>query len=192
MAGIEERTIRIKLKTFGPGKSTGICFIAQDLIGQKMILGKYTCLQGDYVGILRNPCALIPPIFMADEHGRCFEWNDAMQKLSGLTREEAMEKMLLGEERMQTKLLFGLFDRHGNYVEALLFANRRTDAEGRMTGVLCFLHVTCRNLTIEFIIFYTSKKINGINDELIYMVIAVFLSIYLIKQLPCTITTFNT
>ncbi|KAF5741372.1 Phytochrome C isoform 1 [Tripterygium wilfordii] len=195
LQGIEERSIEIKLKTFGPRKSTGpillvvsacctrglnenvvgICFIGQDLTSQKMILDKYTCMQGDYVGILRNPSPLIPPIFMADEHGRCFEWNDAMQKLSGLTKEEAMDKMLLGEvftvnsfgcrvkdndtliklrillnsviagENVE-KLLFGLFDRHGNCVEALLSANKRTDAEGRITGVLCFLHVTSPEL----------------------------------------------
>ncbi|PQQ20753.1 phytochrome C isoform X1 [Prunus yedoensis var. nudiflora] len=52
---------------------------------------------GDYIGIVRSPSALIPPIFMTDENFRCLEWNDAMQKVSGLRREEAVERMLVGE-----------------------------------------------------------------------------------------------
>nr|POE80599.1 phytochrome c [Quercus suber] len=193
--GIEEQNIEIKLKTFGPQENNGpvilvvnaccsrdtkenvvgVCFIGQDVTGQKVIWDKYTRIQGDYVGIMRSPSALIPPIFMTDEHGRCLEWNDAMQKLSGLRREEATERMLLGEVftvknfgcRVKDhdtltklrillngviaghdadKLLFGFYDRLGNYVEALLSANKRTDAEGRITGALFFLHVASPEL----------------------------------------------
>lgn len=153
----------------------GVCFVGQDLTGQKMVMNKYTSIQGDYVGIVRSPSALIPPIFLTDEHGRCLEWNDAMQKLSGLRREEATDRMLLGEVFTVTnfgcrlkdhdtltklrillngviagedadKLLFGFFDQQGNFVEALLSASKRTDAEGRITGVLCFLHVASPEL----------------------------------------------
>lgn len=190
MSGVEERNVELKLKTFGPlenrgpvvlvvnaccsrdrNKSVvGVCFVGQDLTGQKMVMNKYTRIQGDYVGIVRSPSALIPPIFLTDEHGRCLEWNDAMQKLSGLSREEATDRMLLGEVftvnnfgchvkdhdtltklkillngviagKDADKLLFGFFDQQGNFIEALLSANKRTDAEGRITGVLCFLHV---------------------------------------------------
>ncbi|KAF3443251.1 hypothetical protein FNV43_RR12933 [Rhamnella rubrinervis] len=188
--GVEERNVELKLKTFGPHENcgpvvlvvnaccsrdrkesiVGVCFVGQDLTGQKMVMNKYTRIRGDYVGIVHSPSALIPPIFMTDEHGRCLEWNDAMQKLSGLRREEAADRMLLGEVftvnnfgcRVKDhdtltklrillngviagedakKLLFGFFDQQGNFVEALLSANKRTDAEGRITGVLFFLHV---------------------------------------------------
>ncbi|XP_041006035.1 phytochrome C isoform X2 [Juglans microcarpa x Juglans regia] len=193
--GIEEKNIEIKLKTFGPQENSGpvilvvnaccsrdtkenvvgVCFVGQDVTGQKVIWDKYTRIQGDYVGIMRSPSALIPPIFMADEHGRCLEWNDPMQKVSGLKREEATSRMLLGEVftvnsfgcqlkdhdtliklrillngviagQEVDKLLFGFFDQQGNYIEALLSANKRTDAEGRITGVLCFLHVSSPEL----------------------------------------------
>ena len=207
MAGIEEQNIEIKLKTFGPQENNGpvilvvnaccsrdtkenvvgVCFIGQDVTGQKVIWDKYTRIQGDYVGIMRSPSALIPPIFMADEHGQCLEWNDAMQKLSGLRREEAIERMLLGEVftvknfgcRVKDhdtltklrillngviaghdadKLLFGFYDRLGNYVEALLSANKRTDAEGRITGALFFLHVASPELQYAMQVQRISEK----------------------------------
>jgi len=41
---------------------------------------------------------------------------------------------------------FSFFDRHGKYVEALLTANKRTDAEGSITGVFCFLHTASPEL----------------------------------------------
>ncbi|XP_059662869.1 phytochrome C [Cornus florida] len=195
LEGKEEQNVEIRLKTYGPlenngpvilvvnaccnrdikGHIVGVSFVGQDVTGQKMIMDKYTQIQGDYVGIMRSPCALIPPIFMMDEHGRCLEWNDAMQKLAGLKREEAIDRMLLGEvftvdnfgcrvKDQDTltklrilvngviagedadKLLFGFFDQQGKYVEALLSANKRTDAEGSITGVLCFLHVASPEL----------------------------------------------
>lgn len=195
LQGIEEQNVEIKLKTFGPQENNGpvilvvnaccsrdikdnvvgVCFVGQDITGQKMVMDKYTRIQGDYVGIVRNPSALIPPIFMMDEHGRCLEWNDAMQNLSGLKREEATDRMLLGEVftvnnfgcqvkdhdtltklrillngaiagQDAQKLLFGFFDQRGKYIEALLSANKRTDAEGKITGVLCFLHVASPEL----------------------------------------------
>lgn len=195
MAGVEERNVELKLKTFDPQKSSGpvvlvvnaccsrdrkesivgVCFVGQDLTGQMMVMGKYTHIQGDYVGIVRSPSALIPPIFMTNEHGQCLEWNYAMQKLSGIKREEAIDRMLLGEVftvnnygcRVKDhdtltklrillngliagedadKLLFGFYDQQGNFVEALLSASRRTNAEGKITGVLCFLYVASPEL----------------------------------------------
>lgn len=195
MAGTEEQNVEIKLKTVGLLKDkgpvilvanacysrdaneniVGVCFIGQDITGQKMIMDKYTQIQGDYVGIVRNPSALIPPIFMMDEHGRCTEWNDVMQKLSGVIREETINRMLLGEvftlnnfgcrlkdqdtltklqillnrvihSQDEDKLLFGFYGQKGNYVEALLSANRRTDVDGRINGVICFLHLASPEL----------------------------------------------
>lgn len=195
MAGKEEKNLEIKLKRFGPegdngmiilvanaccskdlnDNIVGVCFLGQDVTRQKLIMDKYARIQGDYAGIVRSPCDLIPPIFMMDEHGRCLEWNDTMQKLSGLKREETTDRMLLGEVftvsnfgcrvkdqdtltklriflssviagQDPDKLFFGFYDQQGNYVEALLSANKRTDAEGRITGVLCFLHVASPEL----------------------------------------------
>ncbi|KAI3465539.1 hypothetical protein Pfo_022202 [Paulownia fortunei] len=195
LQGKEEKNVEIRLKTFGSQENNGpiilvanaccsrdlkenivgVCFVGQDVTGQMMILDKYNRVQGDYVVIMRNPCPLIPPIFMMDEHGRCVEWNDAMQKLSGLKREQAIEQMLLGEVftvhsfgcqvkdqdtltklrillntviagQDADKLVFGFFDQQHRYVETLISANRRTNSEGRITGVLCFLHVASPEL----------------------------------------------
>ncbi|KAL3502553.1 hypothetical protein ACH5RR_037002 [Cinchona calisaya] len=195
LQGREERNVEIKLKTFGPEEKNGpvilvtnaccsrdvkenivgVCFVGQDITGQRLIMDKYTRIQGDYVGIMRNPSALIPPIFMMDERGQCMEWNDAMEKLSGVRREDAIDQMLVGEVftvgnfgcrvkdqdtltklrillngiiagQDSDKLLFGFFDKHGKHVEAFVSASKRTDAEGRIIGVLCFLHVASPEL----------------------------------------------
>lgn len=195
MQGKEEKNIEVKLKTFGPQESNGpvilvinaccsrdtnenvvgVCFIAQDVTEQTMVVDKYTRIRGDYLAIVQNPSPLIPPIFMVDVYGRCFEWNDAMQKLSGLEREAAIDRMLVGEVfslrsfgckvkdqdtfiKLQIllntiiagqdgeKLLFGFFDRNGNYIEVLLSANKRINAEGQITGAVCFLHVASPEL----------------------------------------------
>lgn len=112
---------------------------------------------------------------MMDEYGKCSEWNEAMQKITGLRREEAYNRMLIGEvftvgsfgcrvkgedslTRLRIllnevisgldadKLMFGFFDQNGKYVEALLSANKRVDKDGKITGVLGFLHVTSPEL----------------------------------------------
>ncbi|XP_031371967.1 phytochrome C [Punica granatum] len=196
LQGKEERNVEMKLKTFGPLEAdgpvilvvnaccsrdtteniAGVCFVGQDVTGQRTITDKFTRIQGDYVGIIQNPSALIPPIFMTDDQGRCSEWNDAMEKMSGLNRENALDRILLGEvftvnnnfgvqlrdydtmTRLRIslneaisgqetgKVVFGFSRADGNYVEALLSANKRTDSEGKVTGVLCFLHVASPEL----------------------------------------------
>ncbi|KQK13173.1 phytochrome C [Brachypodium distachyon] len=195
LQGVEEQNLEIKLKTFhhlesnGPvilmvnaccsrdlsEKVVGVCFVAQDLTGQKMILDKYTRIQGDYVAIVKNPNELIPPIFMINDLGSCLEWNEAMQRITGIKREDAIDKLLIGEVftlhdygcrvkdhatltklsiLMNTvisgqdpeKLPFGFFDADGKCMESLLTANKRTDAEGKITGALCFLHVASPEL----------------------------------------------
>lgn len=193
IAGKEEKNVEIKLKTFGShngpvilvanaccsrdakGDIVGVCFVGQDVTGQMTILDKYNRVHGDYVSIMWNPSPLIPPIFMMDDQGKCTEWNESMQKLTGLKREQAIGQMLIGEvftvhsfgcrvknEDTLTKLrillntviagqdadklVFGFSDEQHKYVEALISANRRTDSEGRITGVLCFLHVASPEL----------------------------------------------
>jgi phytochrome B len=195
VSGIEEQNLEIKLKAFrnqessGPvilmvnsccsrdlsDKVVGVCFVAQDLTGQKMIMDQYTRIQGDYVAIVKNPSELIPPIFMINDLGACLEWNEAMQKITGVKRDDAIDKLLIGEVftlheygcrvkdhatltklsiLMNTvisgqdpeKLLFSFFDTNGRCVESILTANKRTDAEGMITGALCFLHVASPEL----------------------------------------------
>lgn len=100
MAGVEKKNVEIKLKTYGRQENdsfvtlvvnaccsrdikedvVGACFVSQDLTGERLGMDKYTRLLGDYIGIVRSPSALIPPIFMTDENFRCLEWNYAMQK----------------------------------------------------------------------------------------------------------------
>ncbi|KAI7742029.1 hypothetical protein M8C21_029290 [Ambrosia artemisiifolia] len=205
LRGTEEKNVEINFKCFGGQENdhvtlvanaccsrdvkqaiVGVCFVGQDLTAQKMITEKYTKAKGDYASIIRSPCALIPPIFMMDEYGKCLEWNDAMVKLTGFPREEANNKMLLGEvftvgnfgcrvkDDMLTrlrillnevisgldadKLMFGFFDQNSKYVEGLLSANKRVDGDGKITGVLCFIHITSPELQQAMLVQRMSEQ----------------------------------
>nr|XP_043620882.1 phytochrome A1 [Erigeron canadensis] len=153
----------------------GVCCIAQDITNQKMIMDKFTRIEGDYKAIVHNPNPLIPPIFGTDEFGWCSEWNQAMTELSGIPREQVIDKMLLGEvfgtnaaccrlnnqesfinlsivlnkaltSQEAVKISFGFFAKSGKYVDCLLCASKRVDNEGTVTGLFCFLQLASKDL----------------------------------------------
>ncbi len=102
--------MEIKLRTYGSQKDkgavilivnacssrdvtenvVGVCFVGQDVTGQKLVFDKFTRIEGDYKAIVQNPNPLIPPIFGSDEYGYCLEWNASMEKLTGWKREEVL------------------------------------------------------------------------------------------------------
>ncbi|XP_010414746.1 PREDICTED: phytochrome B-like isoform X2 [Camelina sativa] len=187
LRGDEDKNVEVKLKTFSPelqGKAVfvvvnacsskdylnnivGVCFVAQDVTGQKIVMDKFINIQGDYKAIVHSPNPLIPPIFAADENTCCLEWNTAMEKLTGLSRSEVIGKMLVGEVfgsscRLKgpdalTKFMivlhnaiggqdtdkfpFPFFDRNGKFVQALLTANKRLSLDGKVIGAFCFLQI---------------------------------------------------
>nr|AHZ63947.1 phytochrome [Pilularia globulifera] len=195
LEGEEKQNVEIKLKTYGHQAENGpvilivntcssrdftenvvgVCFVGQDVTKQKVVMDKFTRIQGDYKTIVQNPNPLIPPIFGADEFGYCTEWNPAMEKLSGWKRDDVIGKMLIGEvfgteltccrlrgQDSMTKFMivlnttmgakdsdrfpFGFFDRNNKYVEALLIVHKRTNSDGAVTGVFCFLHTASPEL----------------------------------------------
>ncbi|KAK8664610.1 hypothetical protein V6N13_084390 [Hibiscus sabdariffa] len=145
----------------------GVCFVGQDITSEKVVMDKFIRLQGDYTAIVQSLSPLIPPIFASDENACCSEWNAAMEKLTGCSRSEVIGKLLAGEifgglcllksQDSMTRFMillyqgisgqdtekfpFGFFDRKGNFVEAYLTANKRTDADGNIIGCFCFLQV---------------------------------------------------
>lgn len=195
LQGKEEKEVRFEVKTHGPKRDdgpvilvvnacasrdlhdhvVGVCFVAQDMTVHKLVMDKFTRIEGDYKAIIHNPNPLIPPIFGADEFGWCSEWNAAMTKLTGWYRDEVLDKMLLGEVfdssnasclvknkdafvslcilinsalagEETEKAPFGFFDRNGKYIECLLSMNRKENADGIITGVFCFIHVPSHEL----------------------------------------------
>ncbi|KAI8009633.1 Phytochrome B [Camellia lanceoleosa] len=145
----------------------GVCFVGQDVTGQKVVMDKFIHIQGDYKAIIHSPNPLIPPIFASDENTCCSEWNTAMEKLTGWTRGDIIGKMLVGEifggfcrlkgPDAKTKFMivlhnaiggqetdkfpFAFFDRNGKYVQALLTANKRVNMNGQIIGAFCFLQI---------------------------------------------------
>ncbi|KAJ6380470.1 hypothetical protein OIU76_017021 [Salix suchowensis] len=195
LQGKEEQNIQFEIKTHGSKSEggpiclvvnacasrdlhenvVGVCFVGQDITGQKMVMDKFTRIEGDYKAIVQNRNPLIPPIFGTDEFGWCSEWNPAMKKLTGWKREEVLDKMLLGEVfglnmaccrlknqeafvnlgvvlntamtgQESEKVSFGFFARTGKYVECLLCVSKKLDREGAVTGVFCFLQLASQEL----------------------------------------------
>ncbi|KAJ6429620.1 hypothetical protein OIU84_021094 [Salix udensis] len=188
----EDKNVEIKLRTFGSehqkkalfvvvnacsskdymNNIVGVCFVGQDVTGQKVVMDKYINIQGDYKSIIHSPNPLIPPIFASDENTCCLEWNTAMEKITGWTRGEVMGKMLVGEVfgsccqlkgpdaltkfmialhnaiggQDTDKLPLSFFDRNGKYVQALMTANKRVNMEGEIIGAFCFLQIASNEL----------------------------------------------
>ncbi|CAN4091676.1 unnamed protein product [Withania somnifera] len=192
LRGEEDKNVEIKLRTFGAEKLkkavfvvvnacsskdytnniVGVCFVGQDVTGQKVVMDKFIHIQGDYKAIVHSPNPLIPPIFASDENTCCSEWNTAMEKLTGWSREEVVGKMLVGEifgsccrlkgPDAMTKFMivlhnaiggqdtdkfpFSFFDQNGKFVQALLTANKRVNMEGHTIGAFCFIQIASPEL----------------------------------------------
>ncbi|KAL9248671.1 Phytochrome B-like protein [Drosera capensis] len=202
--GEEDKNVEIKLKTFGSEQQdkavyvivnacsskdytnniVGVCFIGQDVTGQKLVMDKFINIQGDYKTIVHSPNPLIPPIFASDENTCCTEWNTAMEKLTGWNKGEVIGKMLVGEVfgsccRLKgpdalTKFMitlhsavggqetdnssFSFFHRNGKFVQALLTANKRVNLNGDIIGAFCFLQVASPELQQAFKIQREQEK----------------------------------
>ncbi|KAG4124410.1 hypothetical protein ERO13_D10G038800v2 [Gossypium hirsutum] len=187
LQGEEDKNVELKLRNFKPHRKNavvyivvnactsrdyandiiGVCFVGQDITSEKVVLDKFIRLQGDYRAIIQSLSPLIPPIFASDENTCCSEWNAAMEKLTGYSRNEVIGKMLAGEifgglcqlkgqdsmtrfmimlyqgisGRNAEKFPFSFFDRKGKFVEVYIVANKRTAADGNIIGCFCFLQV---------------------------------------------------
>ncbi|WCJ26801.1 phytochrome A [Euphorbia peplus] len=208
LQGKEEQNIQFEIKTYsskaesGPvslvvnacaskdvqANVVGVCFVAQDITGEKTVMDKFTRIEGDYKAIVQNPNPLIPPIFGTDEFGWCSEWNPAMEKLTGWKREEVIDKMLLGEvfginraccrlRNRETfvnlgillnnamtgqeteKVAFSFLARNGKYVECLLCLSKKLNREGAVTGIFCFLQLASQELQQALHIQQLSEQI---------------------------------
>ncbi|KZV36632.1 phytochrome B [Dorcoceras hygrometricum] len=192
LRGEEDKNVELRLRTFNTGQLNktvfvvvnacsskdyvnnivGVCFVGQDVTGQKAVMDKFIQIQGDYQAIVHSPNPLIPPIFASDENTFCSEWNTAMEKLSGWSMGDILGKMIVGEvfgnccrlkgPDTMTKFMivlhnalggqdtdmfpFCFFDRNGKYVQALLTANKRVNVNGQVIGVFCFLQIASREL----------------------------------------------
>ncbi|KVH90181.1 GAF domain-containing protein [Cynara cardunculus var. scolymus] len=192
LTGEEDKNVEIKLRTFNSAMEetpvflvvnacssrdytdniVGVCFVGQDVTGQKVVMDKFIQIQGDYKAIIHSPSALIPPIFASDENTCCSEWNTAMEKLTGWSRGDIIGKMLVGEIfgsfcRLKgpdslTKFMiilhnaiggqdtdkypFSFFDKNGKFVQVLLTANKRLNMAGKVIGAFCFLQIASLEL----------------------------------------------
>ncbi|KAE9591635.1 hypothetical protein Lal_00038848 [Lupinus albus] len=192
LRGEEDKNVEIKMKMFGPDHQdkavfvvvnacsskdytnniVGVCFVGQDVTGQKIVMDKFVNIQGDYKAIIHSPNPLIPPIFASDDNTCCLEWNTAMEKLTGWGRADVIGKMLVGEvfgsccplkgSDAMTKFMivlhnalggqdtdkfpFSFLDRHGKYVQAFVTANKRVNMNGQIIGAFCFLQIVSPEL----------------------------------------------
>ncbi|MFS7889725.1 putative PAS domain, phytochrome, GAF domain, histidine kinase/HSP90-like ATPase [Helianthus anomalus] len=146
----------------------GVCFVGQDVTNEKVIMGKFSRMEGDYNAIIQMLNPLIPPLFASNETACCSEWNAAMEKLTGYTRHEVLGKVLPGEvfgslcklkgEDTMTKFMillyrainghdsadvpFEFFGKDGNLVEVYLTTSKRVAENGEVVGCFCFLRTS--------------------------------------------------
>nr|AHZ64011.1 phytochrome [Entransia fimbriata] len=206
LSGEEEQNVEIKLRTWGAQKAVGesvilvvnacssrdvtdsvvgVCFVGQDVTGEKMMMDKYTRVSGDYATIVHSPNVLIPPIFGTDEFGYTTEWNPAMVHLTGVPRLEISGKLLVGEvfggllklesPDAMTKFMivlnlamdgqntdkypFAFVSRKSQREEVLLTVNKRMAADGAITGVFCFIHQASRELQDALAVQQAAEKV---------------------------------
>ncbi|GKB13438.1 phytochrome B [Tanacetum coccineum] len=214
--GEEDKNVEIKFRTFNSKMEetavfvmvnacsskdysdniVGVCFVGQDVTGQRVVMDKFIQIQGDYKAIVHNPSALIPPIFASDENTCCSEWNTAMEKLTGWTRGDILGKTLVGEifgsfcrlkgpdsltEFMiilhnaiggqdTDKYPFSFLDKNGKYVQVLLTANKRVNILGEVVGAFCFLQIASPELQqVLKVQMQQEKKCDARMKELAYI-----------------------
>uniref|UniRef100_A0A0E0KIB5 Phytochrome n=1 Tax=Oryza punctata TaxID=4537 RepID=A0A0E0KIB5_ORYPU len=132
LQGKEEKEVKFEVKTHGSKRDdgpvilvvnacasrdlhdhvVGVCFVAQDMTVHKLVMDKFTRVEGDYKAIIHNPSPLIPPIFGADEFGWCSEWNAAMTKLTGHELQHALHVQQASQQNALTKLKAYSYMRH--------------------------------------------------------------------------------
>ncbi|KAL7211508.1 hypothetical protein ACSBR2_014385 [Camellia fascicularis] len=171
LQGEEEKSVELKLRKFGLNEQNSVLYIVGNACVSrdctKRVMGVYFVGQDitSEKAIIQSLNLLIPPIFGSDENAACSEWNAALEKLTGWTRQEIIGRMLPGEifgglcrlkgQNTLTKfnillhqvingndfekLPFGFLDRNGKYVEVLLTVNKRTDEAENIIGCFCFL-----------------------------------------------------
>lgn len=75
-----------------------------------------------------------------------------MQKMCcQMKSQDAMTKFMISlnsamDGQNTDKFSLSFFDREGRYVDALLSTNKRTNADGAITGVICFLQIASSEL----------------------------------------------
>ncbi|KAL0323390.1 UNVERIFIED_CONTAM: Phytochrome B [Sesamum angustifolium] len=153
---VRNKNVELRLRTFGTehhrkdvfvvvnacsskdytNNIVGVCFVGQDITGQKVVMDKYIHIKSDYKAIVHSPNPLIPPIFASDENACCSEWNTAIEKLTGWQDEE----------------------KSGKYVQALLTANKRVNMDGQIIGAFCFLQIASPELQQALIVQRQQEK----------------------------------
>ncbi|XP_076906207.1 phytochrome E-like [Bidens hawaiensis] len=146
----------------------GVCFVGQDVTNEKLIMDKFSRMEGDYNTIIQTLNPLIPPLFASNETACCCEWNAAMEKLTGHKKHEVIGKVLPGEvfgglcqpkdEDTMTRFMillyraingqdssdvkFEFFGKDGNLLEVYLTTNKRVSENGEVVGCFCFLRTS--------------------------------------------------
>ncbi|KAL8248301.1 hypothetical protein R6Q59_005169 [Mikania micrantha] len=186
LKGEEEKNIELKLQKLGMHKQNktlvyimantctsrdymnnvvGVCFVGQDVTNEKIIMDKYSRMEGDYNTIIQTVNPLIPPLFASNENACCSEWNAAMEKLTGHMKHEALGKVLPGEVfgglcqlkdedtltmfkillyraingHDSSDLPFEFYAKDGNLIKVYLTTNKRVAENGKVVGCFCFL-----------------------------------------------------
>eukprot|EP00850_Spirogloea_muscicola_P023119 SM000331S12515 [mRNA] locus=s331:15143:25464:+ [translate_table: standard] len=167
-------------------KVIGVSIIGQDVTEQKLMMRKAALLDGgvrggegeaeklSYKKIIDKATL---PIWGVDREGVIVEWNSAMAKTSGISKEQALGKQLMGDlvgsekilmvpdQEMLLSLDFALqralaghetplthlkfVNNEGRHIESLVNMTTRRDEAGNAVGVLCFMQDVSMRKAVE-------------------------------------------
>nr|AYW35333.1 phytochrome [Spirogyra varians] len=85
------------------GNLLGVRIVGQDITPLKILSGEYA-VAGEEASSLLNSSDML--VFAIDEGGKVNEWNSAMEKISGLKKENVIGKKLIGEVLSNSPMLF--------------------------------------------------------------------------------------
>eukprot|EP00850_Spirogloea_muscicola_P015722 SM000123S25834 [mRNA] locus=s123:129956:140290:- [translate_table: standard] len=167
-------------------KVIGVSIIGQDVTEQKLMMRKAALLDGGVKGgegeaeklsykKIIDKATL--PIWGVDREGVIVEWNSAMAKTSGISKEQALGKQLMGDlvgsekvlmvpdKEMLLSLDFALqralaghetplthlkfVNDEGRHIESLVNLTTRRDEAGNAVGVLCFMQDVSMRKAVE-------------------------------------------
>eukprot|EP00850_Spirogloea_muscicola_P003934 SM000016S01922 [mRNA] locus=s16:655693:666147:+ [translate_table: standard] len=167
-------------------KVIGVSIIGQDVTEQKLMMRKAALLDGGVKGgegeaeklsykKIIDKATL--PIWGVDREGVIVEWNSAMAKTSGISKEQALGKQLMGDlvgsekvlmvpdKEMLLSLDFALqralaghetplthlkfVNDEGRHIESLVNMTTRRDEAGNAVGVLCFMQDVSMRKAVE-------------------------------------------
>ncbi|KAL6146416.1 hypothetical protein ACLB2K_057095 [Fragaria x ananassa] len=164
LQGKEEQNIQFEIKThgaradFGPislvvnacasrdihENVVGVCFVAQDITGQKTVMDKFTRIEAMTKSTGWKREEVMDKMLLGEVFGIHMACCPLKNQEAFVNLGVVINRAMTGE--VSEKVPFGFWNRGGKYTECLLCVSKKLDSEGAVTGVFCFLQLASPEL----------------------------------------------